>query len=121
MELLVAVVGQNRRPDLVGDAEHEGITAADGAGRWADDLVVGHGGVELGQLGLVDAVAERCVGHHGDQRVGELVDEGHHRLVQLLETGQGATFGSEVRSVDDDVTRHNACQSSTRPPGSGGW
>ena len=72
VELLVAVVRQDRCLHLVGDAQHERVAAADGAGRWSNDLVVADSSVELGDLLGVDAMAERGVDHDRDQRVGML-------------------------------------------------
>ena len=53
-------------------------------------------------LGLVDAVSERGVDddRHGD--VGELRREGKDCVVELGEAGDGATFGRDVGTVDDD-------------------
>ena len=48
VELLERVVAQDPRADLVGDAQHEGVAAADGAGRRRHQLVVGDRLVERG-------------------------------------------------------------------------
>ena len=67
VELLERVVAEDAGADLVGDAQHEGVAAADRAGRRGDELVVGDGEVELRRLLLVDAVAERGVDHDRDR------------------------------------------------------
>ena len=83
MELLEGVVAEDPGADLVGDAQHEGVAAADGPGGRSDELVVGDAGIELRRLLLVDAVAERGVDDDGDDGVGVLLAERHHRVVEL--------------------------------------
>ena len=107
VELLVAVVRQDGGVDLVGDAEDERVAASDGAGRRRDHLVVADSSVELGHLLRVDPMAEGGIDHDGDQGVRVLRHVRQHRLVELLEAWHGPTLGSEVRTVDDDVTWHN--------------
>ena len=75
VELLERVVAEDPCPGLVGDAEHEGVAATDGAGGRGDELVVGDGGVELGDLALGDAMAERGVDDDGDVDVRVLLAE----------------------------------------------
>ena len=113
VELLVAVVRQDGRVDLVGDAQHERVATTDRAGRRRDDLVVADCCIELGDLFGIDAMTEGGVDDDGDQRVGVLRHVGQHRLVELFETGHGSALGGEVRAVDDDVTWHNVSQSIT--------
>jgi hypothetical protein len=72
VELLVAVVRQDRCLHLVGDAEHEGVASPDRTRRWCDDRVAADGGVELGDLAGIDAVPERGVDDHRDQCLGVL-------------------------------------------------
>ena len=106
VELLERVVRQDRGLDLVGDGEHEGVTAPDGAGRRGHELVVLDGGVELGHLPRVDPMAERGVHDDGDDVVGVLLHERQDGLVELLEARHRSPFGGEVRAVDDDVSWH---------------
>ena len=106
VELLVRVVRQDGGLDLVGDREHEGVTAPDGPGRRGHELVVLDGGVELGHLPRVDPMAERGVHDDGDDVVGVLLHEREDGLVELLEARQRSPFGGEVRAVDDDVSWH---------------
>ncbi len=103
VELLERVVGEDRCVRLLSDREHEGITTSDGTSRRSDEFVVGDALLELLDLGLVDAVAERGVDDDGDRRVRILVHEGHHRLAQLGEAGQRAALGGDVGPVDHDV------------------
>ena len=105
VELLEGVVAQHRGTRLLGDVEHEGIAAADRAGGWRDQFVVGDRLVELGSFRLVDAMTEGGVDHHGDRHIGVIRHERCHRLVQLLETRHGATLGRDVGPVDHDVAR----------------
>ena len=103
VELLERVVREDRCVRLLGDREHERVAASDGTGRRCDEFVVGDALLELLDLGLVDAVAERGVDDDGDRGVRVLLHEGHHRLVQLGEAGQRAAFGGDVGPVDHDV------------------
>ncbi len=103
VELLERVVGEDRGVRLLGDAQHECVAAADRAGGWCDEFVVGDALFELLGFLLVDAVAEGGVDHDGDRRVRVLVHERHHRLVQLGEARQRAPFGGDVGPVDHDV------------------
>ena len=106
VELLVGVVGEDGGLDLVGDGEHERVAPADGPGGRCDELVVLDGGVELGHLPRVDAMAEGGVHDDRDDVVGVLLHEGQDGLVELLEARQRSPFGGEVGAVDDDVSWH---------------
>ena len=85
VELLEGVIGEDGRADLVGDGEHERVATTDGARRRSDEFVVGDGFVELAHLLAVDAMTEGGVDDHGDEGIGLLLHERHHRLVQLGE------------------------------------
>ena len=89
----------------LGHPEDEGVTPADGPGRRRDQLPVGHGLVEHGPLGRVDAVAEGGVHHHDDLGAGILGLEFPDGVVELLEARRGTAFGRDVRAVDDDMGR----------------
>ncbi len=113
VELLIGVVGEDRRVHLVSDREDESIASSHGPRRRRDELVVLDRGVELGNLRRVDAVPEGGVDDDGHQVVRVLLDERLHGVDELFEAGHRTAFGGDVRSVDDDVSRHNACQSSS--------
>ena len=102
VELLERVVAEDPGARLVGDAQHEGVAPTDGSRRRGDELVVGDGGVELGDLALGDAVAERGVDDDGDVDVRVFLAEAEDSVVELGETRHRATFGGDVRAVDDD-------------------
>ena len=106
VEFLIAVVRQDAGPHLLGDHEHEGITAPDRSRRWRHQLVVGDRLVEFGDLLAIDTVTERGVDHHGDDVLRVLGHEGHHGVVQLLQARLRASFGGDVRTVDDHVASH---------------
>ena len=98
---------------LVRDRQHEGVTAPNGAGGRAHHLVVLDGGVEVGNLGGVDAMSEGGVHDNGDEVVGELLHKGEHGVVELTQTRHRPPFSGDVRSVDDDMSRHFVVQSTT--------
>ncbi len=104
VELLEAVVREDHRVGLVRDLQHESVAATNGAGGRAHELVRIDGGVERGDLGLVDAMPERRVDDNGHRVVGMLVHERTHGLVKLFEARIRASLGGDVRSVDDDVS-----------------
>ncbi len=115
MELLEGVVGQNLGADPFGDAEDEGISPADGAGRWGHQLAVGDGLVEDGTLAGVDAVTEGGIDHDDHLGVGKLGLKLADGVVELLEARGGTTLGRDVRAVDDDMGwGHDCAQSTTR-------
>ena len=87
VELLERVVRQDRRPSFVRDSQYEGIPATDRSSRRCHEFVVRNRLIELGALGLVDAVAEGGVDHDGDQHPGILGHHGQHRLIQLHQAG----------------------------------
>ena len=110
VELLVAVVRQDGRADLLSDAENESVSPTDGARRRGDQLVVFDRLVErLGFLG-VDSVSEGGVHDDRDDVLGMIGHEGHHGFVQLLQAGLRTTLGGDVRAVDDDMSGHPASQ-----------
>ena len=115
VELLKAVVGEDDRIHLVGDAQHERIAAADGP-RWRrNEFVVGDRLVELVGLLRIDAVPEGGIDHDGDERIRLLLHEGHDGLIELFQAGLRTTFSGNVRTIDDNMMWHNA--SSLRCPG----
>ena len=69
-----------------------------------------------GDLPGVDAVTERGIDDDGDDVVRMFLHEGHHGLVELLEARQRSAFGGDVGAVDDDVSWHTVCQSTTLEP-----
>ena len=84
MKLLIAVVGQNRGIDLVGDAEHKRIATTNCAGWRSDQFVVADRLVELGHLGWVDSMSKGGVHHNGDQRIRVFAHVRQYGVVQLL-------------------------------------
>ena len=88
VEFLERVVRQHGRVGLVCDAEHERIPSPDGAGGRGDQLVVRDTRLEFGDLLLVDPVTEGGVDDDGDRRIGMLLDEAHHRIVELRQARQ---------------------------------
>ncbi len=72
MEFLERIVGQNRRSDLVGNAQYEGVAAPDRSGWRRDQFVVGNAG---GKTGLRSA--------------GELLEDGSMRVVSSSRTRSG--------------------------------
>ena len=105
VELLERVIGEHRCVGLIGDPEHERIAAAHSPRRRRDQLVVRNRLIELVAFGLVDAVPERGIDHHGDQHVGILRNECQHRIIELGETRNRPALGGDIGTVDDDVSR----------------
>ena len=112
VELLERVVRQDRRLGLVGDGEHEGVAAADGAGRRATPARCSRRrrrtpapraeSMRWPNVASTTTVMTSC---------GVLLEEGHDGLVELAQAGHGPPLGGDVRAVDDDVSGHNGCQS----------
>ena len=103
VELLEGVVGQHGCAGAVRDLQHEGITASDRAGRWCEELAGQDRFFELGALGVVDAVRERRVDDDDDVVVLVIPREFDDRVAELRERRRGASFGSDVGAVDDEV------------------
>ena len=104
VELLERVVREHRGVDLVGDLQHEGVAAADGAGRRRDELA--------GEDRLLErrrSRTRRCGGRRWRRRRrsprarGARSMNARDGLVELREARRGAAFGGDVRAVDDDV------------------
>ena len=68
-----------------------------------DQLAVGGRLLVQRALRRVDAMAERRVDDDGDRRRPGSRRERAHSLVELREARQRATFGRDVRAVDDDL------------------
>ncbi len=105
VEFLEGVVGEDDGPGPLGDAQHEGVAAADGARRRGDHLAVEHGLAYLFALGVRDAVLEGRVDDHDDAGARVLGGVRAHGLVELLEAGERSSFGGQVRPVHHDVVR----------------
>ena len=103
MELLERVVRQDDRSDPIGHLQDECIAPADGPGRRRDQLGIGHGLIEFGTFGRIDAVAEGGIHDDGEASHVVLGEEGLHRFVELGEAGQRARLGGDVGAVNDDV------------------
>ena len=80
VELLEGVVAQHGRARFASDIEYEGVAATDRASGRCDELVVRDRLVELGSLGLLDAMSEGGVDDHGDGYVGVIGHERRHRF-----------------------------------------
>ena len=90
------------RPDLVGDAEHERVAAADGARR--------RGTSSLWATASSNSATSdgRSGGRTWRRRRRSSMSSGYssmkaqHGVVELVEAGHRPTFGRDVRTVDDD-------------------
>ena len=105
VELLERIIRQHASLGLVGNREHERVAATNRPGGGSDQLVVGYCLVEIGDLGLVDAMTKSCVDDHRDDRVRIGLDERHDGIVKLSETGRAAPLGCDIRAVDHKVAR----------------
>ena len=114
VELLIAVVGENRALDLLRDAQDESVTATHRAGRRRDQFVVVDRLVEFGHFLLVDPVSERGVDDDRDQVLGVLGHERRHGIAELLEARLRPAFGGDVRTVDDHVASHGLSSQPSR-------
>ena len=96
VELLERVVREHHGTRPLGNAQHEGITPADGTRRRGDHLTIEHGGPHLVTLFVGDAVLESGIHDHDDAGVGILGRVGVYRLVELLQAWQGSALGGQV-------------------------
>ena len=119
VELLERVVGEHHGPGPLGDAQHEGVAAADGAGRRRDHLAVAARPARSSSRseGSI-AVLEGGVDHHDDLGVGVLLGVGPHRLVQLRQAG---SVRPSVARLDPSTTtwccQHSPPVNHSRRPG----
>ena len=103
MELLIAVVRQDGRVCLLGDAQDEPVAAADRASRRSDERVRLDLRLELWHLFRIDPMPERGIDHHRHQHVRMVRTIRRDRFVELLEAGHGSAFCGQIGAVDDDV------------------
>ncbi len=116
VEFLEGVVGQDGGAGALGDPQHEGIAATDGARRRRDHLTVQHGLAHFVALGISHTVFEGCVDHDDDAGARVLGGVRAHGLVELLEAGERSSFGSQVGPVHHDVVRFSQWPVATGRP-----
>ena len=116
VELLERIVGEDDRPGPLGDAQHEGVAAPDGAGRWGHDLAVEHRFAQRLAFGLVDTVLERRIDHDGDAAVGIFLRVRGHGFVELLQARKRSSFGGQVGPVHHDMVGFSQWHAATDRP-----
>ena len=103
MELLERVVREHDTVHLLGDAQQEGVTPADGARRRRDELAAPGELLEARAFGFLDPMCERRVDDDRHLRLAELAPHLGDRLLELGEARRCPPLGREIRAVDDDV------------------
>ena len=116
VEFLEGVVGQHGGRGAFSNSQHEGVPAADGAGRWRNDFAIEHGLAHLFAFGVIDPVLEGGVDHDDDAGVRVLGGVRAHGLVELLEARERSSFGGQVRPVHHNVVRFSQWHDATDRP-----
>ena len=111
VKLLERIVRQDDGVRLFGNLQHERIATTNSSGGRRHQFVVFDRFVEFCDLARVDAMAEGGVDDNSDDVCRVLLHVCHHGIVQLLQARQGAAFGGQVGSINDNVSRHNAINS----------
>ena len=114
VELLERVVRQHHRIRAISNLQEERVTASDHAGWRRDDFARVDRFVERRSLRFIDAIWKGRVDDDRDCLGTELIDVGAHRIIELLQARQRATFCREVGAVYDDVVDvHATCKSTS--------
>lgn len=114
MKFLITVIRQNRCVRLLSNAEDEAVSAPDSARWWGDERIRFDCPLELGTFGRIDTVPKRGIHDDGDQNVWMVFSVRRDGFVELFETGKGSALSGQIRSVDDDVLRHNTVSQASR-------